>query len=69
MRENGLSFTLAITTLLTLGRQLVVDWHTVNNGLTDYHQPAISFARYLISGHCIEAVFEPSCYTPLAERV
>ncbi|RRB09321.1 DUF6766 family protein, partial [Larkinella rosea] len=58
LRDNGLSLTLVVITLLTLGGQLVVGWHAFNEELQDYGRPSLAFGQYLTSGHCIEAVFE-----------
>ncbi|MBO0953281.1 DUF6766 family protein [Fibrella forsythiae] len=58
LRENGLSLVLVLLTLLTLGGQLLVGWHTFNDELSDYGQATLPFSSYLTSGHCIEAVFE-----------
>lgn len=58
LRENGLSLTLLLLTLLTLGGQLLTGWYEFNDELRDYHQPTLGFGQYLTSGHCIEAVFE-----------
>ena len=57
-RENGLSLTMTVITLLTLAGQLVVGWHEFNGELADYNRTPITFSNYLTSGHCIEAVFE-----------
>ncbi|WP_018619641.1 DUF6766 family protein [Spirosoma luteum] len=56
--ENGLTLLLVLITLLTLAGQIVVGWHEFNNELSDYGRAPLVFSAYLISGHCIEAVFE-----------
>lgn len=58
LRENGLSLVLLLITLLTLGGQIVVGWHEFNGELSDYGRNPLALSAYLISGHCIEAVFE-----------
>ncbi|WP_128548392.1 DUF6766 family protein [Larkinella soli] len=58
LRENGLSLTLLILTILTLVGNLLTGWYTFNEELKDYNRPALDFGSYLTSGHCIESVFE-----------
>lgn len=58
LRDNGLSLTLLIITLLTLAGNLWTGWHDFNDELNDYGRAAIPFGEYLTSGHCIESVFE-----------
>ncbi|GAB3498735.1 hypothetical protein GCM10027341_20800 [Spirosoma knui] len=58
LRRNGLSITFTLLTVLTLGGQIVVGWYEFNDELSDYKRPPLTFAAYLTSGHCIEAVFE-----------
>jgi hypothetical protein len=58
LHENGLSLLMLLLTVLTLGGQIVVGWHEFNDELSDYGHGSITFAKYLTSGHCIEAVFE-----------
>lgn len=58
LRNNGLSLTLVLITVLTLAGQIVVGWHEFNNELQDYGRSPIAMGAYLTSGHCIEAVFE-----------
>ncbi|MFC5408329.1 DUF6766 family protein [Larkinella bovis] len=57
-RNNGLSITLLLITLLTLAGNLWTGWHDFNKELEEYHHAAIGFGPYLTSGHCIESVFE-----------
>jgi hypothetical protein len=58
LRENGLSLLFLLLTLVTLGGQLVVGWHELNDELSDYGRAPLAFGQYLTSDHCIEAVFE-----------
>ncbi|MFD1139798.1 DUF6766 family protein [Larkinella insperata] len=58
LRENSLSLTLLVITLLTLGGNLWTGWHDFNDELKDYGRATLSFTDYLTSGHCIESVFE-----------
>lgn len=58
LRENGLSLTFTLLTLVTLAGQILVGWHVFNNELSDYGRPHLALKDYLTSGHCLEAVFE-----------
>lgn len=58
LRENGLSITLVVITLLTLVGNVMTGWHTYNEERREYNHPEMPFGTYLTSGHCIESVFE-----------
>ena len=58
LRENGLSLTFTVLTLVTLAGQILVGWHEFNNELSEYGRLPLTLGEYLTSGHCIEAVFE-----------
>lgn len=58
LRENGLSVTLVVITLLTLMGNVVTGWHVHNEERREYNRPDLPFGTYLASGHCIESVFE-----------
>ena len=58
LRENGLSLTFTLLTLVTLAGQILVGWHVFNNELSDYGRLPLTLKDYLTSGHCLEAVFE-----------
>ncbi|GAB3928526.1 DUF6766 family protein [Larkinella terrae] len=57
-RDNGLSITLLLITLLTLAGNLWTGWHDFNDELEEFHRAPVAFGPYLTSGHCIESVFE-----------
>lgn len=58
VRDNALSLAMfGLFLLFLIG--LSITGHIENNAdLAEHHQPAVSFAQYLISGSFIEAVFE-----------
>ena len=58
LRENGLSLTFTLLTLVTLAGQILVGWNEFNNELNEYGRLPLTLKAYLTSGHCIEAVFE-----------
>ena len=58
LRENGLSLTLVVITLITLVGNVVTGWHVHNDERREHNFPELPFGAYLTSGHCIESVFE-----------
>jgi len=58
LRENGLSITLTLITLLTLVGNVVTGWYTHNEERRELKHSELPFGAYLTSGHCIESVFE-----------
>ncbi len=58
LRDNGLSLVVFALFALSLIGQSVVGMKTYNEERQEQHQPAVSYASYLTTGHFVEAVFE-----------
>lgn len=57
-RENGLSLTLLLLTILAVAGNALSGWYENNSELNDYGQPPLPFLTYLISPHFMESIFE-----------
>jgi hypothetical protein len=58
LRDNGLTIVLMIATTATLLGMLLTGVSVYNDELVQHHQPTISTATYLNSGHFLSALFE-----------
>ncbi len=57
-RDNGLTIVLAAATLITLVGMTMTGLSVYNDELARHHQPVVTLAAYLKSGHFLSAVFE-----------
>jgi hypothetical protein len=58
LRENALSLALLALFLASLAGQVFFGWHTYNEERSQRAAAAVPFARYLTTGHFVEALFE-----------
>jgi hypothetical protein len=58
LRENGLTIALLVFFAASLVGQGLSGYRVLNEELAEHGQAALSFGKYLLSGHFIEAVFE-----------
>lgn len=58
LRENGLTIVLIVATVTTLAGMMATGFSVYNDELTRHHQPGVSLATYLASGHFLSALFE-----------
>lgn len=58
LRENGLTIVLIVATMTTLVGMMVTGISVYNDELARHHQPGVSLAAYLASGHFLSALFE-----------
>lgn len=58
LRNNGLSLTLLVMFFVFLGGQLLMGQREYNAERHEHGASSVGFAQYLVSGHCLEAVFE-----------
>lgn len=58
LRNNALSVVMFVSFLLFLALQSVFGWHTYNETLAEFDQPAMAYWSYLGNGHFIRATFE-----------
>lgn len=58
LRDNGLTIVLAVATMATLLGMLATGISVYNDELAQHHQPTVSLAAYLTSGHFLSALFE-----------
>lgn len=58
LKDNGLTIVLVAATLATLLGMLMTGVSVYNDELAQLHQPAVSLATYLTSGHFLSALFE-----------
>lgn len=58
LRDNGLTIVLITATMATLAGMLMTGVSVYNDELAQHHQPAVSLAAYLTSGHFLSALFE-----------
>lgn len=56
--RNSLSIVLLLIALGSLALQMYTGWQQFNEKLAEYQVPAVSFSKYLSSGHFIESTFE-----------
>lgn len=57
-RNNGLTVVLLVCFFTFWSGQTITGWHTYNEEQEQHHQPRISLAGYLGTGHFVEATFE-----------
>jgi len=58
VRDSKLAIASLVIFLVLLGAQALTGWHDRNHDATDHHEPTISLAHYLETGHFYEATFE-----------
>ena len=58
LRDNGLTIVLTVATMTTLAGMMATGISVYNDELTRHHQPGVSLAAYLASGHFLSALFE-----------
>lgn len=58
LRENGLTIVLIVATMTTLVGMMATGISVYNDELARHHQPGVSLAAYLASGHFLSALFE-----------
>ena len=58
LRDNGLTIFLTVATIGTMLGMVVSGLSVYNDELVHHHQPTVSLAAYLISGHFLSALFE-----------
>jgi hypothetical protein len=58
LRDNGLSIVAFGLFALFLTAQTVVGWHEYLQDALEHGRAALGYLSYLVSGHCMEAVFE-----------
>ena len=56
--RNGLTVVFLLLFIVSLFGQSYNGWIEFNDFLIDYHQPSVTYAYYLQSGHFIQATFE-----------
>ncbi len=58
LRDNGLTIVLIVATMTTLAGMMMTGISVYNDELARHHQPGVSLAAYLASGHFLSALFE-----------
>ena len=58
LRDNGLTIVLIVATMTTLAGMTMTGISVYNDELARHHQPGVSLAAYLASGHFLSALFE-----------
>ncbi|ATN37699.1 hypothetical protein ACO34A_28435 (plasmid) [Rhizobium sp. ACO-34A] len=58
LRNNGLSITLVIASLVTIVGMLLTGWYTYGAALAEHGDRAVTLAGYIVSGHFLSALFE-----------